>query len=470
MDNVNFTTQSASIYIKMLGDTEPYQWAGRKAQLGAITTPYGAVTATTAFNPRGGLYKDGVLVAEPGEVTTELTIKHVQHSRMRSALLNRSFNLDKRTHMSGKDKDSPTRWEDIERIVNARITDRTTAATTSAGEEEALITLPVSGQSNVDIYRTSYASAFIEGLDARIVNMSVGEQISHSSKGVVYAVTEPNVAHPDVNLLVNKNGGAFADWEVKVLTGAIEQPQGMISYGNTVIILFETYILRSDTYGEAFSQVAPDDWVEMHSIFGLDQTAIFAVGITGFISRSTDGGRTWKDSLLPNTITIDTLNGGYVVDERVVYSYGENGVLLRTNNFGESWYVVTTDITDSLLGLTAPSRNEFFFVTNTGDLYRSFDGGETIVIQGRLEGLPETTYGDVSIVQNRSDVFFLLLSDNVDTYLYRNVEGGASGYWYVPSGASALVGVNLMKGVMLDTNTFSIVGGNLDESIIASIR
>lgn len=468
-ENINFTNQSYAIYIQKLDQLiAPFIWAGRKAQLGAIASPYGAVTTTTAFNPRGGLYKDGTLVAEPDAVTSELMIKHEQHSRMRSSLLNASFSVDKRAHIGGKDKDSPTRWTDIQRLVNARVTDRTTPESTSAGEEESIITLPISAQFDIDIYRTAYTQIGLDTLEAAIIAVAEAVPATNRDKGIMYAVSEVNITELNVNVLINRNGGEASFWEIHELDAVTDDPQSIVGFGNFVGVLFDNYFLRSDTYGEAFSQVSPVSWANMNNVFGLDQTAVFAVGDNGFISRSTDGGRTWTTSLQAGTVTTQNLTGGYVVDGRVVYVCGAGGAVLRSNDFGTSWFLIETNLVQDILSIVAPNREVVFMLGNNGIVYQSDDGGDTIIAQEPLEGLPATTYTSGSIMQLGGGVYFIMLADATNSYIYRNVDSAFTGYWYVPAnvGNDAI----LYDAVMLNNNLLLAVGGGVDDNVVVSVR
>ena len=208
----NFNTQSGVVSIKEVGTLDPYKWAGERVQLAEIVSSYGDVTPTTAFDARGGIKTDGVLVGEPAAVTSTLTLKAQQFDRMRTELLGKRHNIDRRMHNGGKDRDSTVSWIDIERMIGAHVTGRTTPKTASTAQEEALVTMPVSGERTVDIYRVTYAPISLSSLAAGITHAHVGDPISqYNSKATVYAVTDPNATHSNVIILYNDNNGRSAD-------------------------------------------------------------------------------------------------------------------------------------------------------------------------------------------------------------------------------------------------------------------
>lgn len=474
----NFNTQSGVVYIKKANSADPYTWAGRFAQLAEIVTPYGDQTPTQAFNPRGGIYVDGTLTAEAGVVTTTMTIKAEHYSRARTELVGKKFNIDRRMHIEGVDRDSPNSWIDIERMMEAKATTRTTPKTASTAQEEAMVEIPFSGRTTVDIYRVNYSDYALAALAVPIVGCYVSEPVSSRSDiASMYAVTGVNATHVNVNLLFNPNNAGNADWVIKELVGVITEPNDIIGFGNFVGILFDEEIVRSDTFGDTVSVVTPPSWVgqTLTSVFGLDQTLIYACGVGGFVSRSKDGMRTWKDVLAPGSATSEDLTGGGSLDNRVSYTYGANGTIVLTIDGGESWYkpaLAGLSLTPGILSMTMIDKDNFVFITDEGSIYSTDDGGDTVSIQGRLEGLPVGTYLKAVVDVSKGDVGHLVISNATNSYFYRNADGVADGFWYTVNEGNVLTDAIYNDMTVLGTNTVSLVGSNVlaDDNLIGTAK
>ncbi len=474
----NFNTQSFVVYIKEDGTLDPYMWAGRKAQLAEIVSSYGDVTPTNAFNPRGGVENDGILLSEPSAPTSTLTLKAEQFSKNRSMFLGSLFNYDRRAHIDGVDRDAPNKWVDIERMIGSYATTRTTPKTSSEAQEEALVTIPVSGRVTVDIYRTVFSQHAIDGLTLPIIDTIVSDPITLSNKKAsVYAVSGDALEVADNVILFNDYNGNNANWTLKSLTGITDMPQAIIGYGNFVGIAHTNDFVRSDSYGDSVSIVTPDSWVgeTISGLFGLDQTMIFACGENGFISFSKDGGRNWTTSLEGGSVTTETLIGGGVLDNRVVYAYGETGTILLSLDAGESWFTPTLTgltATPNILSMSMMTRKNFIFVTATGAIYSSLDGGETCEQQTPVEGLPTAVYTHADIEYDVSDTAVLSISSGEHSYFFRNVYGGASGYWYTVKEGDAITDTLSTGMTMLGTNNILVVGGNVagDDNVISNIK
>ena len=476
----NFNTQSGVVYIKEAGTLGAYKWAGRFAQLAEIVTPYGDVSPTQAFDPRGGIYVDGTLVAEPGVPTSTLTIKAQHYSKARSYFAGTKLNIDRRMHINGIDRDNPYGWVDIERLVGAVATTRTTPKTVSAAQEEALIEIPVTGQFTTDIYRVVLAEYSLANLDAEIVAACVSNPISFYNKiASMYAVANISTTVINLTLLYNNDNGNNSQWVVKELMGITDLPVDIIGFGNFVGILTDAgTLVRSDTYGDDISVVTPAVWGSnlMSAMFGLDQTLLFAVGTNGYISKSLDGGRTWTTSSEANALGSDSFSGGGVFTNRSLFAYGKGGLVAVTQDAGESWYTIPLSyngaaFTDNILAMSMFSKDSFIIVASDGFIY-SCDDGETLIQQTQLEGLPAGTYLNARIDVNKSDVGHLFISDDTTSYFYRSVDGGANGYWYKVKEGDLASGTIVHDMAVLGDNLTVLVGetSNAEGNAFATVK
>ncbi|MEM6261380.1 MAG: YCF48-related protein [Bacteroidota bacterium] len=98
----------------------------------------------------------------------------------------------------------------------------------------------------------------------------------------------------------------------------------------------------------------------------------YAVGRTGHIYVTDDGGATWKqqrngDSLLKNR---HRYNDVMFIDPEIGYVAGDEGVLLRTTDGGDSWKEVSTQTEDDFLAVSVPVPGVGYVSTSTGRVFR----------------------------------------------------------------------------------------------------
>jgi photosystem II stability/assembly factor-like uncharacterized protein len=99
-----------------------------------------------------------------------------------------------------------------------------------------------------------------------------------------------------------------------------------------------------------------------------------AVGDTGTVVRTTDGGSHWS-SLAPLTqsslfsVQFPTANTGYAV--------GVNGMVIKTTDNGINWVIKTQPLNDTLRSVWFTSDNTGFVVSRNGLIYKTTDGGNS---------------------------------------------------------------------------------------------
>lgn len=101
----------------------------------------------------------------------------------------------------------------------------------------------------------------------------------------------------------------------------------------------------------------------------------FAVGAYGMFFETLDGGQTWSDASvrLPNPDRLH-LNAITAVGGRSLMVVGEMGLIMRSDDLGESWSVLDSPYDGSLFGLMANRDQQLLFGLR-GHVYRSVDGG-----------------------------------------------------------------------------------------------
>ena len=149
----------------------------------------------------------------------------------------------------------------------------------------------------------------------------------------------------------------------------------------------KSWLLSTEDGGLSWTQrnngLAISSWSELEMV---DPLYGYAVGYSGEIIRTRDGGRFWEAGLLQNpggsfAPTVD-LNAVSAVDREFVVAVGDLGVIYRSEDGGDSWtylgnpavpeaYIYDVDFVDRQHGWVG-GQNGFTF---QGFLYRTTDGG-----------------------------------------------------------------------------------------------
>jgi len=252
-------------------------------------------------------------------------------------------------------------------------------------------------------------------------------------------------------LVTNLHGGDLDEW---VWTALTEWTTGDASavecLGKFVIVVSEdeTAILYSDDRGVTrveVDQTQVTDWAAHapRQIDALDQTFIIVVGADGYIYGSWDSARTWE-TLLEGAITTQDLNRVMIArdNSNVIYVIGNANTVLKSENGGESWYALTGPGglygAQALTALWVVNEHEVLIGDDGGNIWETVDGGETWTAQNDPPSLPtNATISD--IVGCGCGILWMTVKDEhgqLEQYnvIYRNVDGGANGRWYMPEG------------------------------------
>lgn len=131
-----------------------------------------------------------------------------------------------------------------------------------------------------------------------------------------------------------------------------------------------TYALEDAQYDAKSGSTKPflDVWF-------YDANIGFAVGAYGMAFHTKDGGNTWVDwsSHLENSDRLH-INGLTMVGPRSLMLVGEQGLILRSDDMGESWRALPSPYEGSFFGIMAKTDNVLVFGLR-GNLYHSVDGG-----------------------------------------------------------------------------------------------
>jgi photosystem II stability/assembly factor-like uncharacterized protein len=172
-----------------------------------------------------------------------------------------------------------------------------------------------------------------------------------------------------------------------------------------------------------------------------DQDHGTAVGASGKIIRTTDGGATWQ------TVSSGTTTNLYGVDYCCVtngIAVGNNGLMLRTTDTGASWTALPQVTTDNLRGISFTTGSVGMVVGTNGAILRSTNGGAS---WSEIRGITASLYEVSFVTPNIGTVV------GASGTILRTTDGGIS--W----GAQTSGNTRLLLGVSFtDVDHGTIVG------------
>lgn len=200
----------------------------------------------------------------------------------------------------------------------------------------------------------------------------------------------------------------------------------------------------------------------------VDQTFVVVVGDGGYIWGSYDAARTWE-TLDAAEATTNQLNRVMIARDNpsVIYAVGNSDTVAKTENGGGNWFTTAaTGGGSNLSALWVIDQAKVLVGDVAGRLYETEDGGTTWAEQADLPGFTSaaikggTTIADVCgcgcgvlyLVTKRTNV-------NGIRRVYRNVDGGAGGRWFVPDEGGTST-YDLEAVTCCDSNRAVAVGGD----------
>ena len=146
----------------------------------------------------------------------------------------------------------------------------------------------------------------------------------------------------------------------------------MKSLPRTLFILFLFSAPASAQLGW-FEQHDETD-VILYSIDMLDAATIIAVGVDGYIIRSTDGGNNWATV---DAGTTQTLRRVRWYSSSLVVALGNGGFAMKSSDKGTTWTMLNTGVTKSLLDVHFFDENNWLVVGQSAQVLTTSDGGAT---------------------------------------------------------------------------------------------
>ncbi|MEK7649196.1 MAG: YCF48-related protein, partial [Patescibacteria group bacterium] len=136
---------------------------------------------------------------------------------------------------------------------------------------------------------------------------------------------------------------------------------------------------------------------KLHGIHCPTSKLCFAVGDSGTILRSDNGGTSWTSL---DQKAKSHLFGVSVVDSKrgIVLAVGEKGTLLRTTNNGKKWSAIASQTKNKLNALTFVSKTKGWAVGEKGTILTTTTGGAKwiVVIEGTQNFLDIHSFNDTT--------------------------------------------------------------------------
>ncbi|RJP80437.1 MAG: T9SS C-terminal target domain-containing protein [Candidatus Zixiibacteriota bacterium] len=168
---------------------------------------------------------------------------------------------------------------------------------------------------------------------------------------------------------------ALAGWDTQV-SGVTTALYGIAALDaqHAVAVGATGTIIRTENGGQLWLPVPSGVTATLMGTFFVDANHGWACGSGGSILATTNGGETWSSQ--PSGVTqylyyvhfVDTLNG---------WACGQNGFVLHTTNGGQSWLVQPTGSTMALWSIRFANNLVGWTVGQSGTILKTTNGGET---------------------------------------------------------------------------------------------
>ncbi|HRP01921.1 MAG TPA: YCF48-related protein [Candidatus Kapabacteria bacterium] len=112
--------------------------------------------------------------------------------------------------------------------------------------------------------------------------------------------------------------------------------------------------------------------IRVNKLFFINSNIGWAVGDSGKIIKTTDGGISWKSK--PSNTTVNLVNLSFISQDRG-WATGNNGYLLITNDGGENWLSQNVGSDNNYLQVIFTDNNNGWVITNQSEILYTSDGG-----------------------------------------------------------------------------------------------
>ncbi len=138
-----------------------------------------------------------------------------------------------------------------------------------------------------------------------------------------------------------------------------------------------------------------DERGNLYAVSAVDSNIIVAVGASGLVYRSEDGGTSWA---LQFTGSKEDLFGVHFFDGQRGLAVGAGGLIFRTEDGGRTWQVVPSGTTAELKDVFFLDEQHGWAVGNEGTILHTADGGATWSAQNSGVAVPlfDVSFADAS--------------------------------------------------------------------------
>ena len=130
-------------------------------------------------------------------------------------------------------------------------------------------------------------------------------------------------------------------------------------------------LVRTTDGGKTFASVAPSSDPTLAVAFVAPGRSI-GVGAYGSAETSADGGANWK---IVGSRIVGSFRVIRAVSGSVTYAGGDQGVLAKTVDRGQTWANISPPTAATITGIAAPTPDTLFVLASDGSLQRSDNGG-----------------------------------------------------------------------------------------------
>lgn len=165
----------------------------------------------------------------------------------------------------------------------------------------------------------------------------------------------------------------------------------------------------------------------LYGVYCINYDTVVAVGVNGYIIRTTNGGANWTQ-IVSNTT--NTLYKVQFVNDTTGYVVGENGTILKTTDIGQSWANIGISTNLNLISLSFINKDTGWVAGGIGDLYAPLGNKGILLktIDGGINWIVDSTYdktiSSVSFVNN--DTGYICTNNFPLSILKKTINNGNS--------------------------------------------
>ena len=320
--------------------------------------------------------------------------------------------------------------------------------------QDALVneTIDMNGFDMFEIKRLGFSSLAAAEVVQEVFDIVICDAISCGVCGIpstgcqtIFAIQTAAGGSPGLpsELIYSQDGGSTIGETNITSLGPTEEPDALACVGVYVVVVSEDscsihYALAADilsgteTWAENASGIVSPTGCP-RDIFSAGSANTWVVGLGGYIYFYSD---VTAAAIVQTSALVGNLNAIHGSDDQNLVAVGASNAVLRTENGGETWSVITGPAVGvDLNAVWVRSADEWFIGANNGRLWYTRDGGETWT----EKSFPGSGTGVVRDISFATPTVGYLAHDTVAPAgrILRTIDGGSS--WYVmPEGTGSI--------------------------------